>query len=61
MILAVGEVFREIVFDDNGDESARNTMLMTLSCDHRLIDSAVAALFVADLKAAMEDPFSVIL
>lgn len=60
-ILAVGEVFREIVFDDNGDEAARNTMLMTLSCDHRVIDGAVAALFAADLKAAIEDPFSVLL
>jgi pyruvate dehydrogenase E2 component (dihydrolipoamide acetyltransferase) len=60
-ILAVGEIFREIVFDDNGDESARNSMLMTLSCDHRVIDGAVAALFAADLKAAMEDPFSVML
>ncbi len=60
-ILTVGEIFREIVFDDNGDESTRNTMLMTLSCDHRVIDGAVAALFAADLKAAMEDPFSVLL
>lgn len=60
-ILAVGEIFREIVFDDNGDELPRNTMLMTLSCDHRVIDGAVAALFAADLKAAMEDPFSVLL
>jgi pyruvate dehydrogenase E2 component (dihydrolipoamide acetyltransferase) len=60
-ILAVGEIFREIVFDENGDESARNTMLMTLSCDHRVIDGAVAALFAADLKAAIEDPYSVLL
>lgn len=60
-ILAVGEIFREIVFDDTGDESARNTMLMTLSCDHRVIDGAVAAMFAADLKAAIEDPFSVLL
>jgi pyruvate dehydrogenase E2 component (dihydrolipoamide acetyltransferase) len=60
-ILAVGEIFREIVFDENGDESARNSMLMTLSCDHRVIDGAVAALFAADLKAAIEDPFSVLL
>jgi pyruvate dehydrogenase E2 component (dihydrolipoamide acetyltransferase) len=60
-ILAVGEIFREIVFNDNGDESARNTILMTLSCDHRVIDGAVAALFAADLKAAIEDPFSVML
>jgi len=31
-------------------------MRMTLSADHRIVDGAVAAHFVADLKVAMEDP-----
>lgn len=60
-ILAVGEIFKEVVFDENEEEMARSTMLLTLSCDHRVIDGAVAALFAADLKACMEDPMAALL
>ncbi|MBN1601411.1 MAG: 2-oxo acid dehydrogenase subunit E2 [Chitinispirillaceae bacterium] len=60
-ILAVGEIFKEVVFDENDEEMARSTMLLTLSCDHRVIDGAVAALFAADLKTCMEDPMAVLL
>jgi pyruvate dehydrogenase E2 component (dihydrolipoamide acetyltransferase) len=31
-------------------------MKMTLSCDHRVIDGAVGAEFLRDLKAIMESP-----
>jgi pyruvate dehydrogenase E2 component (dihydrolipoamide acetyltransferase) len=60
-ILAVGEIFKEIVFDENDEEMARSTMLLTLSCDHRVIDGAVAALFAADLKRCIEDPMAALL
>ena len=31
-------------------------MILTLSCDHRVIDGAVGAAFLADLKQMLEDP-----
>jgi pyruvate dehydrogenase E2 component (dihydrolipoamide acetyltransferase) len=60
-ILAIGEIFKENVFNENDEEVPRNTILMTLSCDHRVIDGALAALFAADLKQCMEDPIAVLL
>jgi pyruvate dehydrogenase E2 component (dihydrolipoamide acetyltransferase) len=34
---------------------------MTLSYDHRVIDGAVGAGFLRDLKGMMEDPFRILL
>jgi len=31
-------------------------MILTLSCDHRVIDGAVGAAFLSDLKATIEYP-----
>ncbi len=35
-------------------------MELTLSCDHRVIDGAVAAEFANDLKNLIEDPITVL-
>jgi len=35
-------------------------MKLTLSCDHRIVDGAAAARFLRDLKAALEDPDSML-
>jgi pyruvate dehydrogenase E2 component (dihydrolipoamide acetyltransferase) len=59
-ILALGEIFREQVVQENGNVSIQNTMLMTISCDHRVIDGAVAAEFARDLKNIIENPVSVL-
>ncbi len=54
-ILALGAVSKEAVV--RGDAIvARRTMRVTLSSDHRVIDGAVAAAFVAELKALLEEP-----
>lgn len=54
-ILALGAVSKEAVI--RGDAIvARRTMRVTLSSDHRVIDGAVAAAFVAELKALLEEP-----
>ena len=59
-ILAVGEIFKEPYFDEKGEIVPRNSMLMTLSCDHRLVDGAVAAEFAKDLKNIIENPISIL-
>ena len=59
-ILALGEIFEELILSDGGEYRKQNTMMMTLSCDHRVIDGAVAAEFIRDLKNMMENPVTVL-
>jgi len=55
-ILAAGQIKKEPVIDENDNISAQSNMVLTLSCDHRVIDGAVGALFMKDLKDMMESP-----
>lgn len=58
-ILALGRILKKpvVIETPQGDDMAfRRTMAMTLSCDHRVIDGAVGAAFLADLTAMIEDP-----
>lgn len=54
-ILAVGAVAERPVIR-KGIVTAGRTMRMTLSCDHRVLDGATAAEFLADLKHFLESP-----
>jgi pyruvate dehydrogenase E2 component (dihydrolipoamide acetyltransferase) len=54
-ILAVGRVAPRAVADEVGI-AVRSMMTATLSADHRLIDGAIAARFLADFKRRMENP-----
>jgi pyruvate dehydrogenase E2 component (dihydrolipoamide acetyltransferase) len=55
-ILAVGVIRSEVVADESGEIVVRPLAWMTLAADHRIVDGAVAAKFLADLKDALEDP-----
>ncbi len=55
-ILAVGATKNEVLADEAGNVIVRPVMNTTLTCDHRVVDGAVAAHFIADLKAALEAP-----
>ncbi len=55
-ILAVGRALREPVVDENDNVNVRTTMKLTLSCDHRIIDGAVGAQFLGELKGIIEYP-----
>ena len=54
-ILAIGESVDRVVVRD-GQMVIRNMMTVTLSCDHRVIDGAVAAQFLGTLKGMLEVP-----
>ncbi len=54
-ILAVGSIAEQVVSID-GIPSVRKLMKLTLSCDHRVIDGAVGARFLKDLKDIIEEP-----
>jgi pyruvate dehydrogenase E2 component (dihydrolipoamide acetyltransferase) len=60
-ILAVGAITKTPVVGDDGRVIARHLMKMTLSCDHRVIDGAVGAEFLRDLKSVMESPIRALL
>ncbi len=54
-ILAVGSIIQKPVVRGGGIFIG-NTMKVTLSADHRIIDGAVAARFLQDLKKTIENP-----
>ena len=59
-ILAVGAVEERPVALDGG-VAVRPRMRVTMSCDHRVIDGAQGARFLATLKELLEKPLSVLL
>jgi pyruvate dehydrogenase E2 component (dihydrolipoamide acetyltransferase) len=60
-ILAVGQTTTRFVPDEQGQPVARPLMTVTISADHRAIDGALAARFLASLREALEEPASILL
>jgi pyruvate dehydrogenase E2 component (dihydrolipoamide acetyltransferase) len=58
-ILAVGAIV-DAPSDREGKVELRPTMHLTLSADHRVVDGAAAARFLADLKTTLENPYLLI-
>jgi pyruvate dehydrogenase E2 component (dihydrolipoamide acetyltransferase) len=54
-VLAVGTIEDRVVAVD-GKPVVRAMMTLTLSCDHRVVDGARAAIFLSDLAEAIEQP-----
>jgi pyruvate dehydrogenase E2 component (dihydrolipoamide acetyltransferase) len=57
-ILAVGALAPRAVVGDEGELVARNTMNVTLACDHRILYGADAAQFLARIRALLERPLA---
>jgi pyruvate dehydrogenase E2 component (dihydrolipoamide acetyltransferase) len=60
-ILAVGSVRRRPVVDDAGEILARDTVQLTLACDHRIVYGVDGARFMARLRELLESPLSLLL
>ena len=54
-ILAVGGI-NQVPVVKNGEIVPGNTMKLTLSCDHRLVDGASGEAFLNTLKGLLEEP-----
>jgi pyruvate dehydrogenase E2 component (dihydrolipoyllysine-residue acetyltransferase) len=54
-ILAIGRIAERVV-PVNGQVAIRPMLIMTLSCDHRVVDGARAAQFLDDLANSVEHP-----
>ncbi len=59
-ILAIGTIVEKPVVK-NGVVVPGNTMKVTLSCDHRVVDGAVGARFLQTFKMYMENPVTMLL
>jgi pyruvate dehydrogenase E2 component (dihydrolipoamide acetyltransferase) len=59
-ILAVGSVRRVPVVEESGVGVGRR-MNMTISCDHRVMDGAMGARFLQDVKRLLEEPLRLLL
>jgi pyruvate dehydrogenase E2 component (dihydrolipoamide acetyltransferase) len=60
-ILSVGSVGPRPVVRADGEIAARQTMTVTLACDHRILYGADAALFLARIRELLEQPASLTL
>jgi pyruvate dehydrogenase E2 component (dihydrolipoamide acetyltransferase) len=58
-ILAVGTIVEKPVVK-NGEIVVGNTMKVTLSCDHRVVDGATGAAFLQTFKGIMEEPIKLL-
>jgi pyruvate dehydrogenase E2 component (dihydrolipoamide acetyltransferase) len=55
-ILAVGGIARVLAEGEDGEAQFESRMQLSLSCDHRAIDGATGAQFMATLKGLIEAP-----
>lgn len=60
-ILAVGAAERRPVVGDNGELVAATVMTVTLSADHRAVDGAVGARWLAAFRTLIESPVRILL
>lgn len=60
-ILAVGAAERRPVVDEDGQLAAATVMTVTLSADHRVVDGAVGARWLAAFRALIESPVRILL
>ena len=60
-ILAIGAAVKKPVVSVDNSIIIQTMMNLGLSCDHRVIDGKTGALFLTDLKNAIEDPVQALL
>lgn len=62
-ILAVGGAEQKLIVDESAEQgySSASVMSVTLSCDHRVVDGAVGAQWLAEFKRFLETPETMML
>jgi len=60
-ILGVAAAQPELALDDEGNVVKKMVMRLCLTMDHRLLDGAVAAKFLSDLRDIIQTPLNIIL
>jgi len=60
-ILSIGSIKSTPVVDEEGNLVAGLRMKVGMSCDHRVVDGAVGAKYLAELKRRIENPASMLI
>lgn len=62
-ILAVGASVQRVVPDKSAESGfgSKTVMTVTMSCDHRVVDGAVGAQWLAEFRSCIEDPVNIIM
>ena len=60
-ILAVGGTRTDVLPGADGSVKTGSRMSLTLSCDHRVVDGAIGAQWLQQLKKYLEQPFTMVL
>jgi pyruvate dehydrogenase E2 component (dihydrolipoamide acetyltransferase) len=61
-ILAVGGVEKRVVEnEEHGGFAVSKFLTVTLSCDHRVVDGAIGAQWLASFRGYLEDPITLLL
>ncbi|XP_035221404.1 dihydrolipoyllysine-residue acetyltransferase component of pyruvate dehydrogenase complex, mitochondrial-like [Stegodyphus dumicola] len=62
-ILAVGNTENTLIPDETSERGFRSAKVMsvTLSCDHRVVDGAIGAQWLAHFKKLLEEPETMLL
>jgi pyruvate dehydrogenase E2 component (dihydrolipoamide acetyltransferase) len=55
-ILAIGKIAKVPVIDDCDQVALGHRMSITMSCDHRVIDGALGAQYLEELRHLLENP-----
>jgi pyruvate dehydrogenase E2 component (dihydrolipoamide acetyltransferase) len=55
-ILAIGNVVKQPVVNEHDEITVGHRLRMTMSCDHRVVDGAVGAAFLKELRTLLENP-----
>src|SRR6266567_4021473 len=55
-ILAIGRITKMPVIDDGDQIVVGHRMMITMSCDHRVIDGALGAAYLKELRHLLENP-----
>jgi len=55
-ILAIGRITKKPVIDDGDQIVVGHRMAITMSCDHRVIDGALGAAYLKELRHLLENP-----
>lgn len=61
VILSVGAIMKKPVVNAQGEVAAGLRMAVGMSCDHRVVDGAIGAEYLAELKRLIEEPALIIL
>lgn len=61
MILAVGKGTAQFIPDEDGNPKLATIMGVTLSCDHRVVDGALGAVWLQKFTAFVENPLTLII